>query len=360
MKAVAAEKSGGRFRRLAYIALVGALLGIGSTALWIGWAETHPQTERELRLAWRAQLEAWFPVEMAPSPRDHGLFRRDAGDLSSPPLAVVLVHGLDEPGDIWDDLVPQLRAARTDKNTPLCAVWELRYPNDQAIDRSAAFLAERWPALPAETPVVLIGHSMGGLVIREFVSAWRHPVEAEPRVRGASVQMACLVGTPNHGSEWARLRCWLELRDHFPDDRDREFSLFASLRDGVGTAKIDLRPGSEFLDSLNARPWPEAVELRLIAGRVMRDDRFADGFASLMERMPDGRREVIQRWWDGLDGDFGDGVVTMESVTLPGVEPVVFAASHRGLLRQSAVEPGEPPALKPLLEWVREAISAPD
>ena len=99
---------------------------------------------------------------MVPDDGWHGLHRRDPGPgapfqpegLDQPaPLnpsnpspgaarSLVLIHGLDEPGDIWDDLAPALTAAGH-------AVWEYRYPNDQGIERSADWLAELWPTLPS-------------------------------------------------------------------------------------------------------------------------------------------------------------------------------------------------------------------
>ncbi|MFP4281897.1 MAG: esterase/lipase family protein [Opitutales bacterium] len=326
-----------------------ALLALG---IWIVWSESHPDSERALRLAWRDQLTAWFPAEMQPSPRDHGLFLVLEDEEAA--LAVVLVHGLDEPGDIWHDLVATWRK---EENFP-AAVWELRYPNDQAIDRSAEFLARQWERLPADRPVVLLGHSMGGLVIREFVSRWRHPVQRASSVEGPPVRAAYLVGTPNHGSEWARLRVWLELRDQFANAQAREFSLFAALRDGVGTAKVDLRPGSTFLAQLNARPWPEAVELRLIAGVLLDRAPLQAGVEDLIARADDpDRARMIEVWWKGLRGQLGDGVVTVESVALEDfAPPLVLPASHRGLIRAAPLEPGTPPAIPLLTKWVEGAV----
>ena len=73
-------------------------------------------------------------------------------------------------------------------------------------------------------------------------------------LEGPDVAAALLIATPNQGSEWARLRVWLELRDHLAGDEQRRFSLFAALRDGTGAAKIDLRPGSRFLTELKQPP----------------------------------------------------------------------------------------------------------
>lgn len=311
---------------------------------WVVWTESFPGAERELRLVLRDRLEEWFPEAMQPQPGWHGLAPVQHPEDAR--LTVVLVHGLDEPGGIWADLEKALRGE------PL-AVWKLRYPNDQAIERSAAFLAEEWSALPREQPVALVGHSMGGLVIREFVSAWRHPVGSPPRLTGAPVCGVILVGTPNHGSEWARLRLWLELRDHFNAPEEREFSLFAALRDGVGTAKLDLRPGSGFLRQLNARPWPETVERRLIAGALMDDEVFAGNLERLAVRAPDDvSAAALRQWWETAKGNLGDGVVTLDSVALEGAPPPeVLPASHRGLLR-SGGEAAPAPAIAPILEWL--------
>jgi pimeloyl-ACP methyl ester carboxylesterase len=293
---------------------------------------------------------------MAPDKGWHGLHLRETAPGSGSPgrPRVVLLHGLDEPGGIWDDLAPALGAAGYE-------VWELRYPNDQGIDRSAAFLAERWPDLPTDRPAVLIGHSMGGLLAREFVSRWRHPVGETARVEGPPVSGVILAGTPNHGSEWARLRVWLELRDQFPSVAGRRFSLFAALRDGTGEAKVDLRPGSDFLRDLNARPWPQSVPVLAIAGRLL--DQTADQTADLMagfdavsaECQSGALRRRLAAWWSGIGAGLGDGVVTVDSVRLPGVPPpLVVVASHRGMLLRTLPGDPEPPAIAPMIEALRE------
>jgi pimeloyl-ACP methyl ester carboxylesterase len=334
------------------IALLAAAV-LAASALWIGWSEGHPREERRLRVLVHEQLEQWFPGEMSAEDGWHGLHLRvpasGAPGTARPPV-VVLVHGLDEPGTIWDELAPALGAAGFE-------VRELRYPNDQGIDRSVSFLAERWVELPADRPVVLVGHSMGGLLVRDFVSRVRHPVGAAPLVKGPPVSGAILVGTPNHGSEWARMRVWLELRDQFPTGQGRRFSLFAALRDGTGEAKVDLRPGSDFLERLNARPWPTQVPLMLIAGRLLgpTEDQ-AKGLAdasAITGSEALGRQ--LRAWWSGMDEGLGDGVVTLESVTLPEAPPpLVVSASHRGMLLRRFMGDPEPPAISPIVRTLRD------
>ncbi len=294
---------------------------------------------------------------MTPDDGWHGVHLRLAPAGAAGPR-VLLVHGLDEPGTIWDDLVPALGPAGFE-------VWEFRYPNDQAIDRSADYLAAHWAELPADRPVVLIGHSMGGLVARDFVSRLRHPVGVPPPVAGVAVAGVVLVGTPNRGSEWARLRVWLELRDHFPTGQDRRFSLFAALRDGTGAAKVDLRPGSEFLEGLNARPWPSRVPIRVIEGRLVSPP--PDLAAGLEEAAAEAHSAVLAgqlaAWWSGIGEDLGDGVVSLYSAQVAGgPPPVVLNASHRGLLLRLLPGDPEPPAIAPILATLRgwSASGTPD
>jgi len=293
--------------------LLGAVvLGFVAVAigLWSGWAERHPQQERQLRGQVQEQLQTRLPRAMQPPGNGYGIFRRHTGvDLGRRP-GVLLVHGLDEPGGIWADLVPVLGAAGFD-------TWEFCYPNDQGIDISADLLAASWSDLPADERLVLVGHSMGGLVIRDFVSRWRHPVGFAPRVAGASVQGVILAGTPNQGSDWARLRVWLELRDQWAAGRQSGFSPLGGLRDGTGAAKIDLVPGSAFLEQLNARPWPVTVPIGIIGG-------------VLLESTP----------------ILGDGVVAAESLAVSGApEPILVTASHRGMLARVFASDPEPPAI---------------
>jgi pimeloyl-ACP methyl ester carboxylesterase len=328
----------------------GLLSLIAAAALWTWWAEDHPRDERRLRVLVHDRLHDWFPQEMAPDDGWHGLYQRLAPVAPPGGVRVLLVHGLDEPGSIWDDLVLALGAAGFE-------VWEFRYPNDQGIDRSADYLAERWPMLPGERQVALIGHSMGGLVARDFVSRLRHPVKKPPGVDGPAVAGVILVGTPNQGSEWARLRVWLELRDQFPTGQGRRFSLFAALRDGAGEAKIDLRPGSDFLQELNARPWPASVPILAIAGRLLTPPRdLSPGLVAAAAEVGSGDlRRRLDDWWSGIGEGLGDGVVTLDSAGLPGGPSlVVVNASHRGMLVRLLPGDPQPPAIAPILATLNQ------
>lgn len=330
------------FRWVVWLVFFFALL----TVLWTWWAESHPQGERELRVLVQDHLHEWFPEEMAPASGVYGLFPRFLKTAAGTAPRVVLVHGLDEPGGIWDDLVPALEDAGF-------GVWEFRYPNDQSIDRSADLLAEHWPQLQPGLPVVLIGHSMGGLVVRDFVSRLRHPEGMPAAVGGPAVSGAILAGTPNQGSDWARLRVWLEIRDRLAPGTDSRFSLFAGLRDGTGAAKIDLRPGSAFLRELDERPWPARVPVRIIGGILLQPPpSMTAALESIGDELVSSElASALGAWWSDLGDGLGDGVVPVASLSFRDAPPpVLVPASHRGMLARFSTSDPEPPAIVHIID----------
>lgn len=335
-------------RWLWLLAPVGALL-LG-VVVWTWWTERHPEEERELRVLVHEQLLEWFPEEMALPPDEFGFIPRASESLAQGRPDVLLLHGLDEPGGIWDELVPVLDEAGY-------VVWEFRYPNDQAIERSTDLLAEYWPRLDADHPVILVGHSMGGLVIRDFVTRWRYPEEAGPRVEGPPVAGAILVATPNHGSEWVRLRVWLELRELLATAAQQRFTLFVGLREGTGAAKIDLRPASTYLAELNDRRWPSDIPIRLIAGVLAEPTaEMRQGIEAIAEEFGRGELvEALEAWWTELGEGLGDGAVPVSSVMLADAPPPVLVnASHRGLLVTMPLTDGLPPAIPVILQTLNE------
>ena len=322
------------------------MLALSLSAGWQAWGERQHQEERDWRTALQLRLQQWFPEELALTGEIYGFQRGEGETLPQ----VVLLHGLDEPGGIWDDLLPALRAGGV-------IAWPFRYPNDQAIDRSADFLAEKWQTLPLGAPVVLIGHSMGGLVIRDFVT--RHHQASTDETAGPAVLGVILVGTPNQGSEWARLRVWLEVREQFVSLQRGEFSPLAGLREGTGAAKIDLRPDSAFLADLNARSWPASIPVRIIGGVVARPTEAMEASLGVLERefgvdaryIADGLRE----WWSGIGETLGDGVVPVDSLVMSGApEPLLLNATHRGLLARGTTTGDLPPAIEPIVGILRE------
>ncbi len=338
-----------RMRRVGLkLAVLGGVAVLVVFGFWVLWTETNPESERELRIAAQDQLQEWFPEQMALSPEWFGFHAPGESENAAPD--VILIHGLDEPGGIWDESFRALDEAGL-------VAWEFRYPNDQAIDRSADLLAEHWSALDADQPVILVGHSMGGLVIRDFVTRWRHPVDGVAEVDGPEVLGVIMIATPNQGSAWARLRAWLQVREWIAQIPEGEISPFAGLRQGTGAAKIDLRPDSRFLTDLNERTWPEQVRLFIIGGQLSEPtpdmlrglDRMGDELAVV------DLRDRVESWWAETGEGLGDGVVPVSSLHFEGApDPLLVSASHRGLLVDLPLADGEPPAIEPMVETIGE------
>ncbi len=221
-----------------------------------------------------------------------------------PTRCVVLIHGLDEPGDIWDDLAPALARAGY-------AVVRFEYPNDQAIALSAdAFMgALGWLGENGVEVVDVVGHSMGGLVTRDVLT--RTGVD---RSGWPGVETVVFVGTPHLGSAMSPLRGVAELRDRgqrFVEGTATFEEAMDFGSDGDGAAGRDLTPGSAFLEELNARGRPAGVRFVCVVGRW------------------------APAWVDGtvVAEALGDGVVTVESATLEGADEVIeVRGNHRSML----------------------------
>ncbi|HMN97743.1 MAG TPA: hypothetical protein PKC43_14830 [Phycisphaerales bacterium] len=177
---------------------------------------------------------------------------------------VVLVHGLDEPGWIWDDLAPALCEQGF---SPIA----FEYPNDGPVSVAAECLGAALTALRQRgvERVDLVGHSMGGLVVRDALT--------RPELYGGDgrgnpalpvVDRVILVATPNHGAPVARFQPLAEIKDQAVRGTRGAATARGWQRDGHGEAARDLLPDSTFLQELNARPLPCNVDLTIVAGAL--------------------------------------------------------------------------------------------
>lgn len=274
----------------------------------------------------------------------------DAGDWSEGApegvtRAVLLVHGLDEPGTIWDQLAPALAADGH-------AVARFDYPNDQPARRSGDALADALAGLRAQgvATVPIVAHSMGGLLARDALT--RPGPDARPRT-----PTLITLGTPHEGSPWASWQPAAEIREHVQrwiasGDRDPA-RLFAAWHDGLGGARHDLEPGSAYLDELDQRPWDDAVRVVCVVG-LIRHAGEAVG-ANELAALP----VVTDR--------LGDGVVPASSAAgFEHADEVLFVrANHRNMVRAIEIEawardrlgappPEQPPAIDLVLNRLRE------
>lgn len=271
----------------------------------------------------------------------HGL-KLPAKLTTSRPVAV-LVHGLDSSDACWVDMVPLLERSG-------CQVGYFSYPNDQPLAESGRLLASeirkarrRRPALKLD----LVAHSMGGLVARSFVEGSQYK---------GGVRRLILIATPNQGSEFSRGSCCSEIWEHYNHWRNQPgWSWTWTLTDGLGEAGADLRPGSAFLNDLNARPRREGVQYSVVYGNRNCGWRYgANALDCLAGAMPGcdmgqcmsrSLSSVADRWRSRESA--GDGLVSVKSAKLEGVDDQVGVSADHITLCCS--EDGEPPRAWPVL-----------
>ena len=328
----------------------------------INLAETRARERLGLRLPRRSL--GWEPRRQ---------WQRLSPAAPAPKRIVLLVHGLDEPGEIWNDLAPLLRSKGY-------RVARLDYPNDQAINKSADCLAAALRALRAAgtEEVDLVCHSMGGLVARDVLTrADYYNGGADAHSGLPDVRRVVLVGTPNKGAPLAPLRLALEVREQFTrwfDDGALVDSLTGFFGEGAGDAGRDLAPGSDFLADRNARPQPRGVPFTLVVG-VASPIGESDVLSMLdtpLARLVLAEKDAafIAREARDLFGAVGDGVVPVSSALLEGVDDVVeISANHRSLLRTTAIgdaakhaqglDPANPGAVDVILNRLERTADQP-
>jgi pimeloyl-ACP methyl ester carboxylesterase len=317
-------------------AIGGILLLLG---LWQLFTSTYREQEKELRRQVRQTVKEKFPEQTARFFETFGLFFFEADEKSphGPALdrnSVVLIHGLDDPGQVWQSLAPKL--VEEDFN-----VWLMRYPNDQPIMESAQLFFQELKKLKelGIDRISIVAHSMGGLVSREMLTSpkIKYRTSAKKRVV-PEVGTLIMVGTPNHGSEFARFRVFTEVRDHLVRLKKGEANWLGVILDGAGEAKIDLLPGSRFLTELNGRPHPEGMDMLIIAGIT------SPWNESDIKRWVNNVRKKVsaeqQQWVDELGENMismthglGDGLVTVESTRLQGVPHRTVEGTHLSMIR---------------------------
>lgn len=287
-------------------------------------------------------------------------------DQPVPSTLVLLVHGLDEAGDIWIELAPALLEADH-------AVARFEYPNDQRIDTSSTLLLEHLRAARAAgvDEVAVVAHSMGGLVTFNAMTrqdGYAGKVETPgdlPRItRFVSV------GTPWRGSSWAKLQAIGEVHEQvsrlIAESSLDVRPLLQYRRDGSGQAGDDLLPGSAFMTDLRERPWPDDLPLTIIAGRITNPDPVInEGLADsalLRELLSPDDLATFLTDLRAASADLGDGVVALSSALGRATDDShVFPVNHRALLRHSPIDflTGEvpetgPPGIPIILDRLRE------
>ncbi len=306
-------------------------------------AKGEAELDRVIAEAKAAAPEAFVGVKVLGPGRDDPAVRwRVVGPGDALPQSLVLlVHGLHEPGGIWDEAAPSLLA-----DGHRVAAFE--YPNDQALADSSRLLGEWLATLRARgvTRVSIVAHSMGGLITRDVLTGkdWYAGTGSE---RLPEVRRIVIVSTPNKGSALAHAAWLAEAREslvRWANSEGKEWTvLLGAFKDGDGRAADDLLPDSAYLKDLNSRPLPRGVRITTIVGVLGAGAE--GGLADLLDSNL-GRRllkpEDIARSKAALielTKDLGDGIVSERSQVLDGVEDTVrVAGNHRTVLKSFGLE----------------------
>ena len=279
------------------------------------------------------------------STKREGLTFVTAEDAESLPAhAVVLVHGLDDPGYTWDDLLPRLLRRGY-------SIAKFEYRTDRPIAEAASMFARELEQARSKglKRIDVVAHSMGGLLVREaLTSDAAYAGDGSGADRYPALDHFIMVATPNHGSHMARFRnaavtgelLYQVLRGR-PIDAE-------SAATRHGEAAVDLLPASDFLRRLNQRPLASHTAHTIIAGRVIpfspKQVELAAGGARCIAQTtlaPRWVREIastsagrkVCAKLDAAVDVIGDGVVTIHSAQLKGVEDMVIVnGNHMSVL----------------------------
>ncbi len=332
------------------------LLFIGGLLLlivcWHVFINFFREEDKELRRQLRQTVKEKFPGQAAEFSKAFGIFSYTANQETSDRLSegresIVLIHGLDDPGKVWQSLAPRLVGESFH-------VWLMQYPNDQPIAESALLFFEALQGLKQRgvERIAIVSHSMGGLVSREMLTSPHiayHTAAKSKRV--PEVVTLIMVGTPNHGSQLARFRMLAEMRDHLARLTKGEAFWLGSILDGAGEAKIDLLPGSLFLTELNARPHPAKVDMLIIAGITSpwTETDIRRWVSDLRKKVSDDQQqrvETLGEYMISMTHGLGDGLVTVESTRLEGVAHRIVNGTHLSMIRNiTDGNPRIPPAV---------------
>jgi pimeloyl-ACP methyl ester carboxylesterase len=246
---------------------------------------------------------------------------------------VIVIHGYSSKPEEFVTLRRRLRDAGF-----ACAVFS--YPNDASVALSGYQLASALQEFEQQFPsyrVSLLAHSMGGLVARVVIE---DPEAAEVD----NIDRLVMVATPNQGSNLARIPISLDAWEHWFDGEPDQMKtvFFDSVIDGLNEARVDLQPGSDFLDRLNGFPRNVDVRYSLLLGdkgpatREQLDElRFWLGRAqqeNTVLRALGPRMDELLEDMDELVDDRGDGAVAVERGRLEGVDDTVVLNVNHGAI----------------------------
>lgn len=288
---------------------------------------------------------------------DFGLFAFDRSTLQPVPLddrvirkgerAVVFIHGTQSDLEHYRAMMDHFA-----QHEPMDGIHLLgfQYPHDRSLARSARFLKREINRVcQTAKDIDFVCHSAGGLVFRYYAE-----------VESGDFRKAVFQGTPHAGSDLARLRPLMEVRQFlreftgnahfgFPDAMDEAI---AEVDCQIG---YDLQPDSLFLEYLNA---PQRLR-RLKDYYTIRGQALTDRTALLLEGSIAAARSMLRlkaarsaksrflsqhgdKWAEELvvprEVTHGDLAVTLESAALKGAAwCATFPVHHLELTSDPAI-----------------------
>lgn len=250
--------------------------------------------------------------------------------------AIVVVHGMDSTlATCYIDLA---RALAKDREFRGVRILGFQYPGDASLSRVGEFLhREVFQSFDPQAKVDFVCHSAGGLVVRYYAE-----------VKGGSFERIILQGTPNHGSDLARLRAVIEMKQFVSDLRDGYSEAIEKvILDGQEQIEQDLAPKSLFLNDINA------CQVDRSRYAIFRGRRFSRSRMFLLDKSMDVGRTLLAQSLHEIEGPKilreramqsleqfdlpeevrkGDLVVSTESAALDGVEDIRTFKLHHGAL----------------------------
>jgi hypothetical protein len=157
----------------------------------------------------------------------------------------------------------------------------------------------------------------------------------------------------------APLRFLGEWREHAIRMAKGEGDKLDPFFDGSGEAAIDLKPNSEYLKELNARPLPK-IPITIIAGKTDKkfEDRFSDDSAVPEEDQSawEAFKISVKQKWVNVFDEIGDGVVSLDSTKLEGVSDWIVVQGNHHTILKNTLSKKLPPAVEIVRDIVREVM----